>query len=86
MKILGVKHYRIMVRNSIQPREYSKGSGLESALYITDSDGNPNVLNVECNDDGKHWLNANWVNPDNKWNLNNEIVFRLRKHVYFSFV
>ena len=50
----------------------------------TDSDGNPNVFNVECNDDGTLWLNTNWVNPDNTWNLDNRIVFRLRNSHHFS--
>lgn len=44
----------------------------------SDSDGNPNVFNVERNDDGS-WLNNNWAKPTNKWNANNEFVFRLRK-------
>src|SRR3989344_5987619 len=70
--------------NSIQSREYSTDSGTEGISYITDSDGNPNVFNVKCNDDGTRWLNANWVNPDNEWNLDNEIVFRLRNSLYFS--
>ncbi|NBS67448.1 hypothetical protein EBT31_00850 [bacterium] len=42
------------------------------------SDGNPNVFNVERNDDGS-WLNNNWAKPTNKWDANNEFVFRLRK-------
>ena len=70
--------------NSIQSREYSTDSGTEGISYITDSDGNPNVFNVKCNDDGTRWLNANWVNPDNEWNLDNEIVFRLRNSLHFS--
>lgn len=44
----------------------------------TDSDGNPNVFNCERNEDGT-WLNNNWANPDNQWNLDNEIVLRRRK-------
>src|SRR3989344_3026475 len=72
--------------NSIQSREYSTDSGTEGISYITDSDGNPNVFNVKCNDDGTRWLNANWVNPDNEWNLDNEIVFRLRNSLHFSSV
>ncbi len=48
-------------------------------MYITDSDGNPNVFNVNRNDDGKRWLNTNYANPGNRWNLENEIVFRLCK-------
>jgi|SRR3989338_5558375 len=69
--------------NSIQSREYSTDSGTGGISYITDSDGNPNVFNVKCNDDGTRWLNANWVNPDNEWNLDNEIVFRLRNSLHF---
>jgi hypothetical protein len=57
---------------------------MEEAIYTTDSDGNPNVFNVKRNDDGKRWLNSNWANPDNRWNLDNRIVFRLRNYVYFS--
>ena len=73
-----------MMPNSIQSREYSTDSGTGGISYITDSDGNPNVFNVKCNDDGTRWLNANWVNPDNEWNLDNEIVFRLRNSLHFS--
>lgn len=50
---------------------------------ITDSDGNPNVFNVNRNDDGKSWLNDNWAKSDNKWNSDNEIVFHLR-NFFFS--
>lgn len=49
-----------------------------------DSDGNPNVFNVKRNDDGKLWLNTNWTNPDDQWNLDNRIVFRLRNSLHFS--
>ncbi|MBU4421699.1 hypothetical protein KKB41_01910 [Patescibacteria group bacterium] len=55
------------------------GSGTDGAAYKTDSDGNPNVFNMERNDDGL-WLNNNWAKPTNKWNPDNEIVFRLRKY------
>lgn len=53
--------------NSIQSREYSKDGGTEDVLYITDSDGDPNVFNVDCND-SELWLNANYANPGNVWN------------------
>ncbi len=43
-----------------------------------DRDGNPNVFNVERNDDGL-WLNDNIANPDNDWNDDNKFMFRLRK-------
>lgn len=49
-----------------------------------DPDGNPNVFNVERNDNGS-WLNNNWANPDNRWNGDNQFVFRLRKR-FFSTV
>jgi len=61
--------------DTIQPCEYSRGSGKDGVLYITDSDGNLNVFNVKRNDDGL-WLNANYANPDNHWNGDNLWVFR----------
>ncbi|OGG62221.1 hypothetical protein A3C19_03050 [Candidatus Kaiserbacteria bacterium RIFCSPHIGHO2_02_FULL_54_22] len=39
-----------------------------------DSDGNPNVFNVNRNDDGL-WLNANNGRPDNEWNPENRFIF-----------
>ncbi|MBU4421698.1 hypothetical protein L6259_02545 [Candidatus Parcubacteria bacterium] len=45
---------------------------------IADSDGNPDVFNVERNDDGL-WLYNDWAKPTYKWNPDYEIVFRLRK-------
>jgi hypothetical protein len=65
--------------NTIQPQEYSKGSGTDGILYITDSDGNLNVFNVKRNDDGKQWLNGNNGKPDNFWNADNRWVFLRRK-------
>jgi len=57
--------------------------GMEDAAYKTDSDGNLNVFNVECNDDGR-WLNGNNGNPDNFWNGNNRWVFcRPRNSLHF---
>jgi len=55
-----------------------EGSGSDGAIYNTDRGGNPNVFNLERNDNGS-WLNNNWANPDNKWNPRNEFVFRLRQ-------
>ncbi|OGY99852.1 MAG: hypothetical protein A2945_02560 [Candidatus Liptonbacteria bacterium RIFCSPLOWO2_01_FULL_52_25] len=68
--------------NTIQPGEYSTGSGDDECMHVTDSDGNPNVFNVKRNDDGQRWLNANYANPTNRWNLSNEIVFRLRNWLH----
>jgi hypothetical protein len=51
---------------------------IDGTSYIADSGSNPNVFKLNHNDDGL-WLNSNWANPDNHWNLDNEIVFRFRK-------
>lgn len=83
MKILGVKHYRITMRNSIQPQEYSTGGDMEGVLYITDSDGNPNVLSANRNDDGQ-WVNANWDKPDNQWNDNGAFAFLVSANLFIS--
>lgn len=58
--------------NSIQPREYSKGSGSDDISY--DSDGDPNLLNANRSVDGR-WLNANYDNPGNRWNRDNGFAF-----------
>src|ERR1700733_14301561 len=55
------------------------GSGFDGVAYITDSDGNPNVFNVERDEDGL-WLNNNFAKPTNKWNPENKFLFRLRKY------
>lgn len=84
MKILGVGCYVILITNKIQPLEYSKGGEIGGILYKTDSDGNPNIFNVEHDDDGKRWLNGNWDNPDNFWNADNLWVFARRNLFRFS--
>ena len=56
-------------------------SDTDGAPHKTDSDGNPNVFNVEHNDDGL-WLNNNWAKPDNEWNPDNKFVFRLRNYFF----
>ena len=50
---------------------------MDGASHKTDPDGNPNVFNLERNEDGL-WLNNNWAKPDNTWNPNNKFVFRFR--------
>jgi hypothetical protein len=40
------------------------------------SDGDPNLLGVNRNDDGS-WLNANWDKPDNRWDANDGFAFAL---------
>src|SRR3990167_5529671 len=51
-------------------------SGRDGILHTTDSSGDPNVFNLNHNDDGL-WLNDNWAKPDNKYNSNNKFAFRL---------
>ena len=83
MKLLGVPYQVITITDTIQPRDDVGFRGgwwhRRCGAQKTDSDGNPNVFNVERNDDGKRWLNTNWVNPNDQWNLDNRLVFRLRK-------
>lgn len=50
-------------------------------LTLADRNGNPSVFNLEHNDNGL-WLNNNWTKPDNKWNLDNQFVFRLRQSFF----
>ncbi len=59
--------------DSIQSGVCSTGSGTDGVAH--DSDGNPNVLNANRNDDGR-WVNANWNNPDNRWNVNGASAFQ----------
>ena len=65
--------------NSIQSEEYSTDGGIDGLSYITDSDGNLNVFNVE-RDDNDQWLNTNWFNPRNTWNDDNHFVFVLPRN------
>ena len=56
---------------------------MEGASYVIDSDGNPNVLNVSRNDEGR-LVNANWDNPDNQWNDNGAFVFPVSANLFIS--
>ncbi|MBI4117207.1 MAG: hypothetical protein HY451_00740 [Parcubacteria group bacterium] len=77
-------NYGIAVPNSIQSGEHSTDGGIGGLPYITDSDGNLNVFNVEHDDNGQ-WLNTNWFNPQNTWNDDNRFVFvRSRNYLNFS--
>ena len=51
-------------------------------IHFRDSNGYPNVFNVEHDDDDL-WLNAYYANPDNVWNGDNRFVFRSRKSLHF---
>lgn len=45
---------------------------------ISDPDGGPSVFNLRHGDDGV-WLYYHWAEPDDRWNPDNQFVFRLRK-------
>ena len=57
---------------------FSRG-GTDGTAYIIDRDGNPNVFNLNRNDDDL-WLNTNNAKPANRWNADNKFVFRTRKN------
>ena len=67
--------------DSIQLQEYSRGSGMDDTSC--NSDGNPNLLGANRNDNG-HWLNAYYDKPDNRWNRNNGFAFAVSQ--IFSFL
>ncbi len=67
--------------NSIQPKEYSMGGGIDGTSYS--SDGDPNVLNSNRNDDGQ-WLNANFDNPDNQWNVSGAFALLVPETLFTS--
>ena len=54
---------------------------MDGVLHI--SDGNPNLLGANRNDDGR-WLGAYWDNPDNRWNRENGFAFAVSQ--IFSFL
>ena len=56
---------------------------MDGALYATDSNGNPNVLNANRNDDGQ-WVNSYWDNPDNQWDDDGALVFLLPESLIIS--
>jgi hypothetical protein len=71
-KILGAGCYGIAMPDSIQPGEYSKGGGMDDIRRS--SDGDPNLLGVNRNGDGR-WLNAYYDRPDDRWNRDNGFAF-----------
>ncbi len=46
---------------------------------IADADGNPCVFELHRDGDGL-WLNDGWANPDDQWDPDSELVFRLSKY------
>lgn len=58
------------------------GSDADGIAHKTDRDGNPNVFNLNFNDEQLK-LNTNNAKPDKHWNDNNKFVFRVRKSFLF---
>ena len=48
------------------------GGGTDGISY--NADGNPNVLGLNRNDDGRN-VDANWDNPVNRWNVDGAFAF-----------
>ena len=67
--------------NTIQSREYSRGGGRDEIFRNTD--GEPNVLNANCNDDGR-WFSAGWSDPDRKWDAYGVFVFLVPAALFIS--
>lgn len=60
------------------------GGGIGGLPYITDSDGDLNVFNVDYDNDDR-WLNTNYCNPENLFNPDSRVVFVLpRNYLNFS--
>lgn len=63
-----------------QYKDQPKGEILWIAMErITDSGGSPLVFDVKRHDGGGRWLRTHWTDPDDRWDLDDRIVFRLRK-------
>ncbi len=60
------------VPNTIQPREYSRGSGIDGFRY---ENGVLHAVNVNWNGDGWN-VNANSVDNLNRWNDGNHVFSR----------
>ena len=53
--------------------------------HFAHSDGDPNLLNANRNDDGR-WLNAYYDKPDNRWNRENGFAFVVSQLSSFLFL
>jgi hypothetical protein len=63
---------------------FTLGGDMGGTPHIaTDSDGNPNVFNVERDADGL-WLDDNWARPDNDWHPDDRWLFVSRNSLHFS--
>ncbi len=68
--------------DSYEIAQASSSSDIDGILYINNA-GDPNLLNVDRNDDGR-WLGAYYDKPDNRWNRDDGFVFVVSQ--IFSFL
>ena len=61
-------------------KDQPKGDWFSVAMEpITDSDGYPYVFFIYRDGDGRRWLNTHCAYPDDRWDLENGVVFCLSK-------
>lgn len=65
----------------MQQGQASRGSGIDDFPHI--SDGDPNLLATNRNDDGR-WLNTYYDRPDDNWNSENGFAFAVSPISSFS--
>ncbi len=53
------------------------------SAQVTDSDGNPNVLNSNRYGGGQ-WVNTYWDNPDNQWGEDGAFAFPVPATIFIS--
>jgi hypothetical protein len=83
MRILGAGYWGNLVHKQDSALREIKKWWYRRYFVRNDSDGDLNLFNVKCNDDG-HWLNANYGKPDNFWNTDDRFVFVRRQSSHFS--
>lgn len=75
-------HLICQIRYSFEIVQASRGSDTGGISHTIASDGNAMVFKLNRNG-SELWLNDNYANPQNRWNLDNRIVFRLRNSLHF---
>jgi len=71
-------HLRLKYEEVFQREQPMYEYLLIAMKQITDSDGDLSVFSVNRNGGG-FWLDISWTNPSDRWYLDDEFVFRLRK-------
>lgn len=55
------------------------GGGRDGISHATDRNGNPNVFNLDADDDQLVLDGNDWVSPGNRWHPDSRFVFLFRK-------